>query len=157
MLCLRSKRISGQNIILPDLSQCQTCHPTPGSWTDSDPPWSFSASASVCGARTAASRQAGWRGWLHMPSLQTSVKQNLGAEVRTAHRSMGWCSMLWEMLHHWSKEGARLTDQPPCRSLDAFHPWNISGFQGPNNRAFHKALIIAKDKADWLNELTNHN
>lgn len=62
---------------LPGLSQCQTCHPTLGSWTGIDLPWSFSASASVCGARKVASQPVRWKESLHRPSCSTQASERV--------------------------------------------------------------------------------
>lgn len=63
-------------LVLPGLSQCQTCHPTPESWTDSVPPLSSSASASVCDARRVESPPVRWKGSLRTPSCPThALKQ----------------------------------------------------------------------------------
>ena len=83
-----------------------------------------------------------------MPSLQTDTMQKLGAEMRSIRRSLVCIFTLKKMLPHLEKEEERLTDQPPCRSLDAIHPWNISVFQELNNQVSHKALISSKDKTD---------
>lgn len=114
---------------LPGLSQCQTCHPTLGSWTGIDLPWSSSASASVCGARKVASQPVRWKGSLHRPSCSTPASE----QVRyNSGKAWGLFSLQQQKLI--------LTDQPLFHSLHAGHPLNTLVFQVLNNQVSHRAL-----------------